>query len=80
MNIDDDADLERSLRQALARIEPGRDFSAISYSRPRVIFWPPSRTMLALAAGLVLLFRDAPATVTEADAAATPRAKERAVA
>jgi len=55
MNIDDDADLERSLRQALARIEPGRDFSAISYSRPRVIFWPPSRTMLALAAGLVLL-------------------------
>jgi len=55
MNIDNDADLERALRQALAPIEPGRDFSVIPYSRRRVIFWPPSRTMLALAAGLVLL-------------------------
>ena len=55
MNLDNDADLESALRQALSRIEPGRDFSAISYARPRVVYWPPSRMMLAIAAGLVLL-------------------------
>jgi hypothetical protein len=49
-----DEQLEQELRQALRRMEPERDFSALPYSRRRVTLWPPSRTMLAWAAVLVL--------------------------
>jgi hypothetical protein len=51
-------ELERELRNALRRVEPERDFSAMVYapvSAPRRIsFWPPSRTLLALAATVLL--------------------------
>jgi hypothetical protein len=50
-----DQDLEQELRRALTRIEPGKDFSAMVYSRRPVRFWMESRGMLALAAGLVIM-------------------------
>ena len=50
-----DFDIERALRQALGRIEPERDFSAMVYSRGHVAFWKQSRGMLALAAALVFM-------------------------
>jgi hypothetical protein len=50
-----DQELEHELRLALRRIEPERDFSAIVYTRRRVSYWPPSRTMLALAAALLIM-------------------------
>jgi hypothetical protein len=55
MNIENDADLERALRQALSRIEPERDFSMMAYSRSNMRFWPPSRAVWALAAALVFM-------------------------
>lgn len=49
-----DHELEMELRKALSRVEPGRDFSAMSYSRREAHFWTRSRGWLALAAVLVL--------------------------
>jgi sensor domain CHASE-containing protein len=51
-NNPDGLDLERELRQALRRIEPQRDFSTLTYSRNR---WTPSRSLLALAAAIILM-------------------------
>ena len=53
-NLDDDADLERALRQSLRRIEPVKDFSAIQYARKPIPIWTRPRVLLALAAALVL--------------------------
>lgn len=50
-----DQELEQELRRALGRIEPGKDFSALVYSRPPVTFWSRSRGMMALAAALILM-------------------------
>jgi hypothetical protein len=55
MNIDQDAELERALRRALGRIEPDKDFSAVPYSRKAERYWTQSRSMLALAAALVIM-------------------------
>ena len=48
-----DQELEQELRQALLRLEPGKDFSALVYSRAG--FWTRSRGMLALAAAIAIL-------------------------
>jgi len=50
-NNPDDRDLELELRQALRRIEPGKDFSALQYSRSPVRW----RRLIALAAALILM-------------------------
>jgi len=55
MKMNDDAELERALRHALRRIEPERDFSALVYSRGSATSWTRSRTMLALAAVIILM-------------------------
>ncbi len=49
-NNPDDFDLELELRQALRRIEPRRDFSRDSYSRPSS--W---NRVLAFAAAIILM-------------------------
>jgi hypothetical protein len=46
----DELDLELELHRALARVEPGKDFSALRYSR-----WPARNRLLTLAAAIVLL-------------------------
>ena len=51
----DDFDLELELRQALRRVEPEKDFSALSYARPHSP-WYSRGGMWALAAALILIF------------------------
>ena len=46
----DDFDLELELRRALCRVEPERDFSALSYSA-----WHRPSRLMALAAAIVLM-------------------------
>ena len=54
-----DIDLERELRQSLQRVEPDKDFSALAYgalySKSHMNMWRESRSMMALAAALVLM-------------------------
>ena len=59
-NNPDELDLELELRQALRRIEPQRDFAALSYAMsyapsyvPRR--WQTHRRLLALAAAIILM-------------------------
>jgi hypothetical protein len=55
-DLDLDLEMELELRQALKRIEPGKDFSVLSYAQRR---WPggwaPFRRLLALAAAMILM-------------------------
>jgi hypothetical protein len=53
--MSNDPDLEQELRRALARVEPGTDFSAMVYSRGPAGFWKQRRGMMALAAALVFM-------------------------
>jgi hypothetical protein len=57
-NTDDEFDLERELdrelRRAFARIEPEKDFSALPYTRRAPVLWMRSRTILALAAAVLI--------------------------
>lgn len=46
----DEIDLEFELRRALRRVEPGKDFSRLRYSR-----WPAPNRLLAIAAAVLLM-------------------------
>jgi hypothetical protein len=75
----DDIDLDLELRQALRRVEPSRDFSALSYAlqstAPRG--WTSSRGLLALAAAIVLMV-SLPAGVVQYQARQQRREEARA--
>lgn len=73
-NNPDDLDLELELRQALRRIEPAKDFSKLSYEPRR---WPVSRSLLALAATIVLMIA-LPVGVTQYRARQQRREEARA--
>ncbi len=54
-----DIDIERELRDALQRVEPGKDFSTIAYASPfsknHIRMWRRPRVMMTLAAAVLFI-------------------------